>query len=155
MFCLYTLPLARPTQAKIQMLTTSSWIVTILLKSLGLYVLCYKSAYVIYEWYLILLACCRLLVVNKRLLSSSWWLIWSQCSEKLPLSGLVVLSVASTAASVPPSPSKLSVLINTLSVTTSSMGEYSEKNRRIICLTPSFAFWHKMHYLSEINLNFH
>ena len=36
MFCLYTLPLARPAQAKIQMLTTSSWIVTILLKSLGL-----------------------------------------------------------------------------------------------------------------------
>ena len=34
MFCLYTLPLARPAQAKIQMLTTSSWIVTILLKSL-------------------------------------------------------------------------------------------------------------------------
>ena len=35
------LPLARPAQAKIQMLTTSSWIVTILLKSLlkslGLY----------------------------------------------------------------------------------------------------------------------
>ena len=41
MFCLYTLPLARPAQAKIQMLTTSSWIVTIflksLLKSLGLF----------------------------------------------------------------------------------------------------------------------
>ena len=41
MFCLYTLPLARPAQAKIQMLTTSSRIVTILLKallkSLGLY----------------------------------------------------------------------------------------------------------------------
>ena len=37
MFCLYTLPLARPAQAKIQMLTTSSWSVTILLKSLGLY----------------------------------------------------------------------------------------------------------------------
>ena len=34
MFCLYTLPIARPAQAKIQMLTTSSWIVTILLKSL-------------------------------------------------------------------------------------------------------------------------
>ena len=34
MFCLYTLPLARPAQAKIQMLTTSSQIVTILLKSL-------------------------------------------------------------------------------------------------------------------------
>ena len=34
MFCLYTLPLARPAQAKIQMLTTSSWIATILLKSL-------------------------------------------------------------------------------------------------------------------------
>ena len=41
MFCLYTLPLARPAQAEIQMLTTSSWIVKILLKSLleswGLY----------------------------------------------------------------------------------------------------------------------
>ena len=41
MFCLYTLPLARPAQAKIQILTTSSRIVTILLKSLlkslGLY----------------------------------------------------------------------------------------------------------------------
>ena len=37
MFCLYTLPLARPAQAKIQMLTTSSRIVTILLKSLGVY----------------------------------------------------------------------------------------------------------------------
>ena len=41
MFYFYTLPLARPAQAKIQMLTTSSWIVTILLnpllKSLGLY----------------------------------------------------------------------------------------------------------------------
>ena len=31
MFCLYTFPLARPAQAKIQMLITSSWIVTILL----------------------------------------------------------------------------------------------------------------------------
>ena len=29
-FCLYTLPLAKPAKAKIQMLTTSSWIVTIL-----------------------------------------------------------------------------------------------------------------------------
>jgi hypothetical protein len=41
MFCLYTLPLARPAQAKIQMLTTSSWIfktfLKSLLKSLGLY----------------------------------------------------------------------------------------------------------------------
>ena len=41
MFCLYTLPLARPAQAKIQMLRTPSWIVTnrlkLLLKSLGLY----------------------------------------------------------------------------------------------------------------------
>ena len=34
MFCLYTLALVRPAQAKIQMLTTSSWIVKILLKSL-------------------------------------------------------------------------------------------------------------------------
>ena len=34
--CLYTLPLARPAQAKIQMLSTSSQIVTILLKYLGL-----------------------------------------------------------------------------------------------------------------------
>ena len=34
MFCLYTLPLARPAQAKIQMLTASSWVVTILLKFL-------------------------------------------------------------------------------------------------------------------------
>ena len=34
MFCLYTLPLARRAQAKIQMLTTSSQIVTILFKSL-------------------------------------------------------------------------------------------------------------------------
>ena len=34
MFCLYTLPLARPAQAKIQMLTTSSRIVTILFKIL-------------------------------------------------------------------------------------------------------------------------
>ena len=33
MFCLYTLPLPRPAQAKIQMLTASSRIVTILLKS--------------------------------------------------------------------------------------------------------------------------
>ena len=33
MFCLYTLPLARPAQAKIKMLTTSSPIVTILLKT--------------------------------------------------------------------------------------------------------------------------
>ena len=32
MFCLYTLPLTRPAQAKTQMLTTSSWIVTMLLK---------------------------------------------------------------------------------------------------------------------------
>ena len=41
MFCLYTLPLARPAHAKIQMLTTSIRIVTIifkyLLNSLGLY----------------------------------------------------------------------------------------------------------------------
>ena len=36
MFYLYTLPLARPAEAKIQMLTTSSRIVTILLKSLRL-----------------------------------------------------------------------------------------------------------------------
>ena len=34
MFCLYALPLARLALAKIQMLTTSSWTVTILLKSL-------------------------------------------------------------------------------------------------------------------------
>ena len=43
MFCLYTLRLARPAQAKIQMLTTPRWIVTILLKSLlkslGLYLM--------------------------------------------------------------------------------------------------------------------
>ena len=31
MFCLYTLPLARPAQVKIQMITTSSWTVKILL----------------------------------------------------------------------------------------------------------------------------
>ena len=37
MFCLYILSLARPAQAKIQMLKTSSGIVTILLKSLGRY----------------------------------------------------------------------------------------------------------------------
>ena len=43
MFCLYTLPLARPAHAKIQMLTTSSWIVTILLKSLRLYLVNVKS----------------------------------------------------------------------------------------------------------------
>ena len=40
-FCLYTLPLVRPAQTKIQMMTTSNWIVTIpsksFLKSLGLY----------------------------------------------------------------------------------------------------------------------
>ena len=43
MFCLYTLPLARQAQAKIQTLTTLSWIFTILLKSilkiLGLYLM--------------------------------------------------------------------------------------------------------------------
>ena len=40
-FCLYTVQLVRPAQAKIQMMTTSNWIVTIpsksFLKSLGLY----------------------------------------------------------------------------------------------------------------------
>ena len=34
MFCFSTLPLARPAQAKVQMLTTSSWSISILLKSL-------------------------------------------------------------------------------------------------------------------------
>ena len=36
-FCFYTLPLAGPAQAISQMLTTSSRVVTILLKSFGLY----------------------------------------------------------------------------------------------------------------------
>ena len=49
MFCLYTLPLARPAQAKIQMLTTSSWIVTILLKSLLKSLGFYLKKYFIYD----------------------------------------------------------------------------------------------------------
>ena len=54
MFCLYTLPLARPAQPKIQMLTTSSWIVTILLKSLlkslGLYLSKKKDSFL--KWFI-------------------------------------------------------------------------------------------------------
>ena len=44
MFCLYTLPLVRPAKAKIKMLTTSSWIVTILLKSLLKFLGLYEAA---------------------------------------------------------------------------------------------------------------
>ena len=55
MFCICTLPLARPAQAKIQMLTISSWIVTILLKSLlkylGLYLVMYHEHKIIRSRY--------------------------------------------------------------------------------------------------------
>ena len=54
MFCIYTLLLVRPAQAKIQMLTTSSWIVTILLKSLlkslGLYLSKKKDSFL--KWFI-------------------------------------------------------------------------------------------------------
>ena len=50
MFCLYILPLARTAQAKIQMLTTSRRIVTILLKSLGLLTILIKLV----KWSLLL-----------------------------------------------------------------------------------------------------
>ena len=50
MFCLNILPLARPAQvAKIQMLTTSSWIVTILLKSILKSLGLYQKKYFIYD----------------------------------------------------------------------------------------------------------
>ena len=57
MFCLYTLPLARPGQTKIQMLTTSSWIITILLKSLlsslGLFILLLNLQVIVWKLFLL------------------------------------------------------------------------------------------------------
>ena len=47
MFCLFTLPLVRPAKAKIQMLTMSSQIVTILLKSLLKFLGLYRTIFVV------------------------------------------------------------------------------------------------------------
>ena len=82
MFCLFTLPLSRPVQAKIQMLTISSWIATIFLSFFLKSYWIYKIRICIYNVMVVQLLQYTIMQVAALNLSTVYWAEDNEMAKK-------------------------------------------------------------------------